>query len=357
MEYVKNFEKIQKRLELVLQGELLDRCCVSVTAPKNPDDPYIERREASESWYMDGERILKRNLERIEKTYFAGDALPMVFPYFGTGAHAKYFNDDIEVVYMPDTIWIHSCLESCGDLKPADLDSSRFFRREMEIMRYLEAESRGRYFLGMPDNCGSYDALAQLRGNANLLTDFLDDPDGVKYAAKLCVDCLHESCDRMFDVVRDNCLGGSVHGWMNLLSKGKIMQLQCDLSVMLSASLYEEFIMEELRATCDFLDNAIYHIDGREQLRHLDLLLAEPRINMYQWANVAGQPPLLENVSTFRKIQAAGRGLVLHVRKEDVKALMKEISPKGVILLVEGASSPGEADDIVAWVERAAVNR
>ena len=210
MENIRDFDKIQKRLELVLHGELLDRCCVSVTAPKDPRNPYVDQPEATESWYMDGERILERNLERLNKTYFAGDALPMVFPYFGTGGHAKYFNDDIDVVYMPDTIWIHPYLESCGDLKPADLDKSRFFKREMEIMKYLAAESNGRYFLGMPDNCGSYDALAQLRGNEELLIDFLDEPDEVKYAARLCVDCLHESCDRMFDVVRDNCLGGSI---------------------------------------------------------------------------------------------------------------------------------------------------
>lgn len=353
MGYVKNFEKIQKRLELVLQGEILDRCCVSVSAPKDPKNPYIDKPEASESWYMDGERILKRNLERLEKTYFAGDALPMVFPYFGTGGHAKYFNDDIDVVYKEDTIWIHPYLESCGDLKPVDLSKSKFFKRELEIMKYLVAESNGRFFMGMPDNCGSYDALAQLRGNEELLIDFLDEPEDVHKAGLLCVDCLRQSCDQMFEVVKDNCLGGSIHGWMNLLSKGKVMQLQCDLSVMLSADMYEEFIMEELRATCDFLDNAIYHIDGREQLRHLDLILSEPRINMCQWVNVAGQPPLLESIEILKRIQAAGKGLVIHATKAEVKPLLEAISPKGVDLIVTDAASPEEADDIVAYVERA----
>lgn len=353
MEYVKDFEKIRRRLELVLQGEILDRCCVSVTAPKDPKNPYIENREPSESWYMDGERILKRNLERLEKTYFAGDALPMVFPYFGTGGHAKYFFDDIDVEYMPETVWIHSRLESCGELKPADLSKSSFFRRETEIMRYLAAESNGRYFVGMPDNCGSYDALSQLRGNADLLMDMLDEPEAVRRAAGLCVDCLRRSCGEMFGVIRDNCLGGSAQGWMNLLSGGRIMQLQCDMSVMLSADMFEQFIMEELRSTCDFLDNAVYHVDGREQLRHLDLILSEPRINMCQWANVAGQPPLLENIPTFRRIQAAGKGLVLHASKNEVKPLLAGISPKGLNLIVTDAASPEEADAIVAWVERA----
>lgn len=356
MENIKDFAKIQTRLEMLLHGEILDRCCVAVTAPKNPSDPYVNRPEGSESWYMDGERILQRNLERLDKTYFAGDALPMLFPYFGTGGHAKYFSDDVDVVYAPDTIWIHPYLESSADLKPADLSRSRFFAKEMEIMKYLAAESNGRYLLGMPDNCGSYDALAQLRGNEPLLMDFLDEPEEVKRAAKLCVDCLKESCDRMFEAVRGTCMGGSVHGWMNLLSKGRIMQLQCDLAVMLSPDMFEEFIMEELRSTMDFLDNGVYHIDGQEQIRHLDHLLSEPRINMCQWVSVAGQPPLIENVPTLRRIQKAGKGLVIQINKDEIKPLMKEISPKGVILLVSDASSPEEADDIVRYVERATMD-
>lgn len=356
MDQIKDFAKIQTRLDMLLHGEILDRCCVAVTAPKDPAAPWIARPEGSESWYMDGERILQRNLERLDKTYFAGDALPMVFPYFGTGGHAKYFNDAVDVVYAEDTIWIHPYLDSCADLKPVDLDRSRFFAREMEVMKYLAAESRGRYMLGMPDNCGSYDALAQLRGNEELLMDFIDEPDEVKRAARLCVDCLRQSCDRMFDAVKDTCMGGSVHGWMNLMSKGKIMQLQCDLAVMLSPDMFGEFIMDELRSTMDFLDNGVYHIDGQEQIRHLDHLLSEPRINMCQWVSVAGQPPLIENVPTLRRIQKAGKGLVIQIKKHEIKPLMREISPKGVILLVSDADSPEEADDIVRWVEKATLD-
>ena len=39
MESIKGFAKIQTRLEMLLHGEILDRWCVAVTAPKNPADP------------------------------------------------------------------------------------------------------------------------------------------------------------------------------------------------------------------------------------------------------------------------------------------------------------------------------
>lgn len=352
MEYVRDFDKIEKRLHLLLQNELMDRCCVAVTAPKDPLHPYHSQNVGDETWYMDAEWIVKRNVERLEKTYFAGDALPHIFPYFGTGGHAKYFNDDISLKYTPETIWIDPYLESCADLKPADLSSSRHFKREVDILKYLCAESNGRYYVAMPDNCGSYDALAQLRGNEDLLMDFFDDPEAVEYAAGLVVDCLRDSCRQIFDVVRENNHGGSTHSWMNLHSTGGVMQLQCDMSVMLSKDIFDRFIMKELQSSLDFLTNAAYHVDGQEQIRHLDSLLSLEKLNMLQWTQVASQPPVTDFIPQLKKIQAAGKGLVLVITPEQIKPLLENISSRGVMLVVNGAKNPEEADDIVAMVNK-----
>jgi len=352
MEYIRDYEKTEKRLELLLQNELLDRCCVAVTAPKDPLHPYVSENVGTEAWYMDAEWILKRNVERMEKTYFAGDALPHIFPNFGTGGHAKYFSDEVSMIYTPETIWFEPYLESCADLRPADLEQSRYFQRELDVLRYLCAESRERFYVAMPDNCGSYDALAQLRGSEDLLMDFFDDPEAVKHAAGLVVDCLRESTLRMFDVVRENNHGGSTHSWMNLHSPGCVMQLQCDMSVMLSTDIYRDFIMTELRDSLEFLTHAAYHVDGQEQIRHLDMLLSLEKLTMLQWTQVASQPPVTAFIPQLKKIQAAGKGLVLVVTPDQIKPLMENISSKGVILVVNGAKSPEEADDIVKLVTK-----
>ena len=352
MEYIREYAKVEKRLQMLLQNELMDRCCVAVTAPKDPLHPYRGENPGTESWYMDGEWILKRNLERMEKTYYAGDALPGIFPNFGTGGHAKYFSDDISMIYTPETIWFEPYLESCADLRPADLEHSKLLKRELDVLQYLCDESRDRYYVNMPDNCGSYDALAQLRGSEDLLMDFYDEPEAVQYAAGLVVDCLRDSTRKIYDVVRENNHGGSTHSWMNLYSPGCVMQLQCDMSVMLSTDIYERFIMKELRDSLDFLDHAAYHVDGQEQIRHLDLLLSLDKLNMLQWTQVASQPPVTAFIPQLKKIQAAGKGLVLIVTPDQIKPLMENISSKGVIFVVNGAKSPEEADDIVAYVAK-----
>lgn len=66
----------------------------------------------------------------------------------------------------------------------------------MKLLSDLANEADGRYLVGMPDNCGSYDALAQLRGNEDLLVDFITDPEPVKEAAHALMDILHVTNER-----------------------------------------------------------------------------------------------------------------------------------------------------------------
>lgn len=354
MNQIKQIETILKRLDYLWHNEIVDRCCICVSAPKDPLHPYHEEppksREDLRRWYLDGEWILQRNLKRLQQTYFAGDALPMVFPYFGTGGHAKYLCPESRVEYSPETIWIHPSIESYDTFSfDFDPDCNPCFQEELKIVSYLAEEAKGRYLVGMPDNCGSYDALAQLRGNENLLMDFLTDPESTKQAAHQLIDILRITGDRFFQAVSQNCFGGSVHGWMNTWSPGKQMQLQCDLSVMISPDVFREFIVPELEATSSWLSHSCYHLDGMEQIRHLDMILSVPNINMIQWTQVDGQPPAVDFIPQLRKIQKAGKGLVLLISKIHLKPILENLSVKGLQLIVTDASDPEEADRIVKY--------
>ncbi len=352
----RDYDKIFKRLDYLWSNEILDRCCISINAPKDPQNPYVcdvpTSQEELEKWYNDGELVLKRKLAEIENTYFAGDALPMIFPYFGTGGHAKYLAPKESIEYAPDTIWIHPTITDLSAFDYSfDPNTNKTFKTECDVMSYLVAESKGRYFVGMPDNCGSYDALAQLRGNEELLIDFLTEPEAVKNAGRKLVDVLIKSSDIMFDITKDLSMGGSVHGWMNTISKGKHLQMQCDLSVMISKENFDEFILEELTTTANWLDNAIYHLDGMEQIRHLDTILSVDAINMIQWVQVAGQPEASAFIPELKRIQAAGKGIVINVTPNQAIDLLENLSPKGLNLLVY-AQSPDEADTLLKAVEK-----
>lgn len=352
--YQENWETIKKRLELLWDNEILDRPCISVKCPKDENDPFVdvkpEGQEQLKQYYTDPEYILERNLARFEKTYFGGDAFPCIFSYWGTGGHAKYLKT--EVIYHPDTIWLVPAIE---EYEEYDFDFKRenpVFQAELQALKYLADAGKGKFFVSPPDNCGSYDALSQLRGGENLIIDFLEEPELVKQCGNRMVDILIESGNEIFDVLRENNEGGSVHGYYNTWCPGKHMQLQCDLSVMISPKMFEEFIVEELERSAGWLDRAVYHMDGLEQLRHLDMILAIKDINMIQWVQVAGQPDILQNLEYVDKIQKAGKGLIVEVSKSQLNTIVKEVSPRGLNLIVSDASNKKEADDIVDFVTK-----
>jgi len=354
LEYKPDWAKTKQRLLAMWENEIVDRCNISVTAPKDANNPYIHKAPENEAdlekWYTDADWILSRNLDRFEKTHFAGDALPSIFPYFGTGGHAKYLSD--KAIYKPETIWLSHVVEDYNrfsfDMEP----DNAVFQRELSIIKQLADAGNGRFFVAQPDNCGSIDALAQLRGNAPLLMDFIDEPESVRMATDKIVNVLKNASLPIFDATRANNDGGSAHGWMCTWHPGKHMQLQCDMSVMLSPAIFEEFVLPELEQSCAFLDAAIYHLDGIEQIRHLDYILSVDKIRMIQWVNVAGQPPMTAYIDQLRRIQRSGRGLVLIIPPEQLDTLLNELSPKGLQIIVNGARDAAEADDIVNHVAK-----
>ncbi len=353
---INNIDMISKRLYSLWDKEIIDRCCIAVTAPKNPQNPYVCKAPTNKEdlfrWYYDAEWINKRTLEKVDKTYFAGDAIPNYFSYFGTGGHAKYLVPESAVEYSPDTIWIHPVAEDLEDFNFEFNKENVTFKREVEVLKYLAENCDGRYFVGMPDNSGNYDALAEIRGSEELMVDFLTEPELVLDAGRKITKMLKEASVSFYDTVKENCLGGSCISWMNTLSKGKSIQLQCDLAAMISPDMYKSFIVEELRTMCNWLDNSIYHLDGIEQIRHLDHILSVEELQMIQWTQVVGQPPATEYLQVLRKIQNAGKGIVLQIGKNQLKPILDNLSIMGLNLIVEDASSPEEADEIVKFASK-----
>lgn len=356
MLYKEDWDKAKERLSALWDNEIIDRCCISVPVPKDkiyynaidqaPPSNYADLVR----FYTDPEWILERSISKFENTYYGGEALPSIFPNFGTGGHAAYFNCKYE--FAPDTIWFFPIINDWNTDKLQFNASNELLNIQKKVLGLLSKQGKGKFFVAMPDNCGSMDALAHLRGSDNLLLDMLEEPKAVKDAIKTVVNVLKSTGDEFFKITKENNDNGSCHGWMQTWSGGRHMQLQCDLSVMISPQMYEEFVLPELEETANWLDHAIYHLDGREQIRHLDMILSVKKINMIQWTPVAGQPSTTEFIPVLQRIQKAGKGLVLLPEVWEVEKLLSELSPKGLHLVVYGAKSETEAKDLIKLAEK-----
>ena len=155
---------------------------------------------------------------------------------------------------------------------------------------------------------------------------------------------------QMYEITSPNNEGGCTIGWLDTWSPGKHGQMQCDLSVMISPDMFHEFIMPELRSQTEWMDNALYHFDGVDQIKHLDALLSIEKLKMIQWTCVEGQPSPIEFIPILKKIQEAGKGLLIKIKKEELEPLMEELSSKGLYLQLT-ASTEEEAKSIIRKVE------
>jgi hypothetical protein len=353
-----DWDKSKQRLEALWNNEIIDRACISVTALKDSHNYVREKMPESPEdlfhYFTDGEWVHKRQMHRFENTYFGGEAHPVLWTNFGTAGHAKYFKN-AKFSFSKDTVWYEASMED-GEI-PEYIGDDSILKVEKECMRYLSKEGMGKYFVSVPDNCGIIDALEHLRGSSDLLFDLIDNPDWVKQCIEAIYDGYIQSSEEIFDIIRENNEGGSAHGWMNTWSPGKHQHLQVDFSVMISPDMFEEFAMIELERATQWLDHSIYHLDGQEQIRHLDMILSLEKLNMIQWTPVASQPPTSDFIPVLKRIQEAGKGLILFPKKHELKILLEELSPKGLHLIVNDAENETEARDIVKFVEKMSCKR
>ena len=304
--------------------------------------PPSDSPELMRQWFMDPELIFDRHIARIENTLFAGEAFPAVPSDFGTGGHAKYFKG-CRYQFADETTWFFPSLED-GEL-PEYLGEKSILSEELSCMRRLGDMGLGKFLVALPDNCGTIDALAHLRGSDNLLMDMLERPEYVIAGTRRIMDGYFDSSIKIYDTLSKNNIGGSTHGWMQLRVDGRIQHLQADFSVMISPAMFEEFILPDLDEACNWLDYSVYHFDGQEQIRHLDMLLSIKELNTIQWTQVAGQPEITAFIPVLERIQSAGKGLIISPTcMRQARALLDNLKPQGLYLLVS-ANSETEANE------------
>jgi hypothetical protein len=186
-----------------------------------------------------------------------------------------------------------------------------------------------------------------MRGSEELLIDMLYEKERVHGALNKIRNVWDRINTEIYDIIKENNEGGSSIGWLNTWAPGKHGQMQCDISVMISPDMFSEFVIDELNVQSEFYDYPLYHLDGMEQVRHLDNILAIEKLRAIQWTCVDGQPSPVKFIPELKRIQTAGKSLLIRIKSKDMEPLMEQLSSKGLHLVVEDASSKEEADYLV----------
>ena len=340
-----DWNAIKSRMNAYWEREKTDRCCASIRVFKPGYTDFGEH-----NFYFDTAEADRLHRARFQNTLYFGEAFPCLFPYFGTAGIAEYTG--CRPTYTPRTTWFDPWLT--GDEPDASriaLSHPEAFEKQKQAIRELLRLSRDEYTVSVTDNAGILDALAAIRGTEELMTDMFADPEFVQEAIRRLLPIYRQTQEELFGLVRDNN-GGCVQAWMQLWAPKRLAQLQCDLCVMISPEMFRRFVMPELEELCAFLDYPVYHFDGQEQIRHLDMLLSIPGLRAIQWTHVASQPPTSAFLPVLQKIQRAGKNLILFPDAGEVEPLLDGLSSRGLHLVVGGLQTEEEARGMMRLIEK-----
>jgi hypothetical protein len=211
MHYKDDWPQARERFLAFWDGEILDRCCIAVQAPRHgrhyvrPKPP--ESPEALSRWWLDPEDNLERMLEEFEGTYYGGEAYPATTMCLGASVMAAFFGSRVEL--RPETVWYHPVI---GDWESTRLTFDKaadpLYRATIEATRYYAQESRDRYLVSLPELGSASDDLSLLRGMQPLVMDMIQQPQPVKAALTLLADTWVELHEELYAIAADANDGG-----------------------------------------------------------------------------------------------------------------------------------------------------
>lgn len=342
MRYKEDWESAKERLMAWWEREIVDRVVVQVTAPRPGERKIVPPDDLVRRW-TDVEYVLDAAEEHMRLTYYGGESFPAFWPNLGPDVFAAFLGCDLE--FGERTTWSVPLLRDWAQLDQVAFDRrGRWWRLCQRLLEEAGRRFDGDCILGLTDIHGGGDAVAALRDPQQLALDMIDHPAEVKRAMKLVEKVWFQVYEGELAVIRKYSEG--VTTWMNLWHPGTWYPVSCDFICMISRPMFREFILPELLAEINYLDRSIFHLDGPRALTHLDDLLAIPKLDAIQWVPGANSGPITQWFPMLKRIQAAGKGLQIHISPDELDAVMAELSPKGLCLCTS-ASSIEEAEAII----------
>jgi len=284
---------------------------------------------------MPAEEIVDRYEPVMASAHFYGDSFPWWWVNFGPGIAAGFLGAKVNSVSDPsETVWFTPPREQA--LQAIDLafdPANRWWQRVREVTAAITERWQGRVATSMTDLGGNLDILASFRDTQRLLVDLIDQPEEVDRLVGQITRLWIRYYQELDAIIRPTCRGTSC--WTPIWSTGKTYMLQCDFSYMISPRMFERFVLPDLTACCDFLDHGFYHLDGKGEIPHLDLLLSIPRLRGIQWIPGDGQPSPDHWLPLLKRIRDGGKLCQVFVTPAGARRIVRTLGGKGFLLVID----------------------
>ncbi|MBU0477423.1 hypothetical protein KKC91_02510 [bacterium] len=350
----KDFEKIKKYYIAWWNCEVLDKAALEVKAPREKhqqDETYI----GSPKDRLNKEKVIKLAERKIQNTFYGGLAFPQYWTNFGPDVFSAYMGATLEFSPLGSNQpvswinWNRPVLKDYSDLSGLEIKEDNFYwQKTKEFTSYALERSHGNYLVGITDLHAGMDSLAVLRGGPEkLCIDLIDNPDGVKKAMKLLWNSWHKVYEESYQIIREKQKG--ICSWIDIWAPGKMYPVQNDFTCLISTKMYEEFFLEEILNEINYLDYSVYHLDGPDALKHLDMLLEITRLNAIEWVPGAGfrKEGIVKWIPIYKKMQAKKKAIMVLCEPHEIDFVLENLSPEGLLISTR-CSSQKEAEEVLS---------
>ena len=267
---------------------------------------------------------------QLSRSSFLADILPVANTQLGPGSLAAMLGARLEG--GEDTIWIRED----QPLKLGLEESDPCWMLHQQLLKACKARSGGKYYVGCPDLMEGLDVLASIRGTQDVLMDMIVDPEGLEQQLQKVNDIYFSVFDRIYEIIREG--DEMAFCYFSLWGPGTVSKLQSDISIMFSEDDFRRFVLPFIREQCRKIDYTLYHLDGVDAIRHLDVILEIRELNAVQWTPGYGQPqggdPCWYDL--YKRILARGKSLMANwVTLNELEPLLDHVGDQGLHINVD----------------------
>jgi hypothetical protein len=291
------------------------------------EDWKPEWRSMKDKWFD-----IEYQVDRFEKTIqgkrFWGETFPVFWPNLGPSVFSATYGCPLE--FADVTSWASPILDSYQQQVALQWESEYLVQLD-QMTRYALELCPGKFMVGYTDLHPGLDWLAALRGSETLCLDLLEDSESIPAYLRQCEEDFFQVYEH-FDQLLKSHRQLSVT-WMGIPSFGKMHIPSCDFATLISPRQFRVFAMPVLNQEVQHMTHNIFHVDGVGVARHLDAILELPNLQAIQWVQGVGQDqPILQWVPLIRRIQSAGKSVVVDIDPTELEPLMQEIRPEGILI-------------------------
>jgi hypothetical protein len=333
------------------------------------DRPMV-MMETMNPLYSGGRKILTREwmLEKpvdevldffqalLEGGDYFGDAWPKFFYTHGPGIAAGFLGADVQS--MPDqrTIWFEAKDQvTVTDLHLEYDPANEWWQRVKSLTSGAVERWGDQVAVAHTDIGGNLDILASFVTTNQLLLELYDSPDDVMRLSREITDAWIRYYNDLYEIIQK--AGRGTCNWAAVWSPARTCMHQSDFCYMISPKMFERFILPDLHSCFEIMDHACYHLDGKGQIPHLDMLLSMENLACIQWIPGAGQPEAEQWPELLKRIIDGGKRCQVYVSAEGARKIVREIGGKGFALYVIGPGTRQEAEDFLKVLTEEDISR